>query len=248
MAIGIVSIRLFVVFVPKKAEKVDTKEGLQYLQALDSVDAKQAESAVRAAQEKYAGSAQRKKIAKAIKEGNYRYAFQDVLISGDSIVKAIEEYGILSSSQVLAEVGAGTDYLEEVSGDIIAANPKYLILHYGENQLSGEAMAASFADTYADCIKKLQKALPDTKIYIDSIFPVSEKALGAEPYLKSIGAYNVAIKKMCKKIGVNFIDYDALWASFSKNYYDADGIHPLSSFYTEQYLPFVLTEVGYQID
>ena len=53
---------------------------------------------------------------------------------------------------------------------------------------------------------------------------------------------------MCKNIGVTFIDYDSLWASFSKNYYDLDGIHPVSSFYTEQYLPFVLTEVGFKID
>lgn len=248
VAIGALSIRLFVVFVPKKAEAADIKQGVSYLASLDRVDAKQAEETVRKAREKYSGAEMRKKIAKAIKEGNYKFAFQDVMISGDSIVAAIYEYGILSTSQVIAEVGAGTAYLEDVTKDIVAANPKYLVLHFGENQIGDKGYAEEFASLYGDCIKNLKKQLPNTKIFVDSIFPVQEKAFGSEPILRNIPAYNEAIKTMCKDIGVTFIDYDSLWASFSKNYYDLDGIHPVSSFYTEQYLPFVLTEVGFKID
>lgn len=248
LAIGILSIRLFVVFIPQKAETADTAEGIKYLASLDKVDAKQAEETVRKAREKYSGAEQRKKIAKAIKEGNYEYAFQDIIIAGDSIVKAINEYGILSSSQVIAEVGAGTAYLEDVTGDIVAANPKYLILHFGENQLAGKDYADEFASIYGECIKTLKAKLPNTKIYVDSIFPVQEKAFGSEPVLRNIPEYNEAIKDMCKEIGVTFIDYDAMWASFAKNYYDLDGIHPVASFYKEQYLPYVLAEVGFEVD
>ena len=248
LAIGILSIRLFVVFVPQKAEKADTAEGVKYLASLDKIGAKQAEDAVREAREKYSGAEQRKKIAKAIKEGNYEYAFQDVLIAGDSIVKAINEYGILSTNQVMAEIGAGTAYLEDITKDIAAANPKYLILHFGENQLAGKDYAKAFASKYGDCIKTLKKQLPNSKIFVDSIFPVQEKAFGSEPVLRNIPEYNEAIKAKCKELGVTFIDYDAMWASFSKNYYDLDGIHPIASFYKEQYLPYVLAEVGFEVD
>ena len=53
---------------------------------------------------------------------------------------------------------------------------------------------------------------------------------------------------MTEEVGVTYIDYDPLWQSISNSYYDLDGIHPVSSFYTEQFLPYLLTEVGLNID
>ena len=248
VAIGILSIRLFIVFVPKKAGHEDTKKGVAYIQSLEEIGGNKADSIVKKAQEKYEGAERRKKIAAAIKEGNYEYAFKDVLIVGDSIMKAIYEYGILDSSQVYAEIGAGTAYLDDMTDDIVAANPKVLVLHFGENQISGEDNAAAYAKEYGEIISTLKEKLPDTKIYVDSIFPVSDSAVAAEPYLSAIGAYNEAIEQMTKDVGVHYIDYDSMWASFDKNYYDLDGIHPVSSFYSEQFLPYVLTEVGLNVD
>ncbi|MBR0413523.1 MAG: hypothetical protein IJI67_00450 [Clostridia bacterium] len=248
VAIGILSIRLFVVFVPKRAQKADTAKGVSYVHALEEIGGNKADSIVKKAQEKYEGAERRKKIAAAIKEGNYEYAFKDVLIVGDSIMKAIYEYGILDSSQVMAEIGAGTAYLEDMTDDIVAANPKVLVLHFGENQISGEANAAAYAKEYGAIVAALKEKLPDTEIYVDSIFPVSDAAVAAEPYLSAIGAYNEELKKMAKDVGVHYIDYDSMWASFDKNYYDLDGIHPVSSFYSEQFLPYVLTEVGLNVD
>ena len=249
LAIGVLSIRLFVVLVPKKSEaRADTKQGVSYLAELEKVDGNAAQNIVRRAQEKYAGAEEKKKIAEAIKKGNYRYAFKNIIISGDSIVKAIAEYGILPSSQVIAEVGAGTVYLGDVSDSIIAANPKYLILHFGENQLSTKQEAQTFTDAYAKRIRYLKKKLPNTAIYVDSIFPVKASAINSEPYLKNIEYYNTCLEQMAKELGVHYIDFTAQWNSYSKNYYDLDGIHPVASYYKEQYLPQILTEVGYKID
>lgn len=248
LAIGALSIRLFVVLTPKRSENADTSQGVEYVQQIETVNVQKAEEEVRKAREKNSGKENRKKILKALEDGNFELACKDILISGDSIVKSIMEYGILSTSHVMAEIGAGTEYLDDISKDIIAANPKYLILHFGENQVVSEEHAAVFADAYGEIIKQLKKKLPNTKIYVDSIFPVLEKAYGSEPYLVHIPAYNAEIKKMAKEIGVTYLDYDELWASISPDYYDMDGIHPVSKFYTEQYLPFVLAEVGYKID
>ena len=247
LAIGVLSIRLFIVLVPKRAEKADVEQGVEYVQSLEKADPQKAEEAVRKAREKRSGKDNQKKIVKAVKDGNYQLAFQDIIISGDSIVKSIMEYGILSSSQVMAEIGVGVEYLDDISADIIAANPKYLILHYGENQVRSAEHASVFAETYGAIIKQLKKKLPNTKIYVDSIFPVLEKAYGEEPYLEHIPAYNEQIKKMTKEVGVTYIDYDEMWASISSDYYDMDGIHPVAKYYTEQYLPYILTEVGYEI-
>ena len=248
LAFGVLSIRLFVVVVPQKAQKSDTSKGLEYIASLESIDGNAAENIVRKAQDQYAGTAARKKILEAIKKKNYRYAFKDIVISGDSIVKAIWEYDILDSSQVMAEIGGGTTYLKKISKSIIAANPKYLVLHFGENQLSTKQQAEAFAKEYGKCIAHLKKNLPKTEIYVDSIFPVEESAYKTDSYLRNIDYYNTYIEKMAKQVGVHYIDFTPLWASYKKNYYDADGIHPLRSYYTEQYLPQILMEVGYKVD
>ena len=178
-----------------------------------------------------------------IKDGNYRAAFDDIIIAGDSLVKAIEEYGILDDDQVLAEIGAHTWHLSSVTDQIVASNPKYLILHYGENELDEEENAVYFISRYKDCIERLKEELPDTEIFVGSIFPVQEKAHYSEPYTVNIPYYNELLKEMAEELDVHFIDYDPWWDTLETDYYEPDGIHPVRSFYTDEYLPYVYNYV-----
>lgn len=243
-AIGALTIRLFVVSAPLKATPADTKAGVALLKSMNKKSANEAEDNIRAIHEKYEAAQERKKLAEAIKAGNYNYVFKDVVISGDSMVEAIAEYSILSPSDILAKVGAGTVFLHDNIGNITERNPKYLVLHYGENQIGTTAQAEALINAYSKSIKTLKKNLPNTKIFIDGIFPVSPKAYKQNSYLKNIPYYNNALKKMASSLGVTYLDYDALWNSFTKNYYDGDGMHPTFSFYTEQYLPYLVQKAG----
>lgn len=244
IAIGTMSIRLFVVAAPQKTDKNNTEKGVSYLAAQEKKDGDAAASLVKDAQEAYDIARANEINAKARKTRNYKPAFKHIVISGDSIVKAIWEYGILDKSQVIAEINAGSIYLKKNIKKIVKAKPKYLILHYGENEVTTKKHAHEFKNAYAACIKTLQKKLPNTKIYVDSIFPVQKKAFKKEPYLKNIPYYNTCIKEMAEELGVTYINYNAMWKSFDENYYDADGVHPLKKFYTVQYLPFILERVS----
>ena len=248
--ICVLSVRFLVVIVPEKNDYIDTKKGAQYINSLEDLDAQDTENQIRIAQERYEAQRKPKKpsSAKMPTNINFKKAYKDIVISGDSIVKAAWEYGILDKSQVMAEISAGTPYLKKITKKIVKANPKYLILHYGENEISTKKHAKEFAYNYKKCIQRLQKKLPNTVIYVDSIFPVKKKAIKNEPYLKLIPYYNKQIKKVAEETGVTYIDFDPFWKSLKKDYYDADGIHPLGSFYSEQYLPYILMEVGYKID
>ena len=175
--------------------------------------------------------------------GDFRRAFRDVLISGDSLVKAISEYDVLDASQVIAEIGAGVGYLQDTTGQIVEDNPRYLVLHYGENEMDVPENADWFIGRYRSAIRSLQEQLPDTEIFVDSIFPVEDFACTDEPYLKYIAQYNEKLRQMAGELGVTFLDFTPLWNAFEKDYYDGDGIHPVRSFYTEQYLPYLLKEV-----
>ncbi len=242
-AIGIMSIRLFVTVIPLKAEKTDTKEGISYIEAHENIDVAQEENTIRAQNESTTKKSKNKK-KKTIVDGNFREAFKDIVISGDSIVKAIEEYGYLDSTQVVGKVGGSTIYLSETVEEIVKANPKYLILHYGENEVeSNKKSADAFIERYSKSIIALKKALPNTKIFVDSIFPVEDYAIKNEPYLVNIGYYNEKIKAMCTDLKVTYLDFTPIWKGYTKDYYDGDGIHPKASYYSEQYLPYIYSEV-----
>ena len=184
-----------------------------------------------------------REILEAIDEGNFDYAFRDILIVGDSLVKGLEEFDVLDSSYVIAEIGASTYYLEEVLYDIESVNPRYLVIHIGENEIDDPSLAGAFIERYRDSIEYLQENLPDTKIFVESIFPVLDYALEDEPYLENLDYYNERIREMADEMGVTYVDYDPVFASFERSYYEVDGIHQLPDFYTEQYMPHVLKEV-----
>lgn len=252
-AIGLMSTRLFITLFPKAAERTDASEGISYIQALENVSVSVTEKTIVKEETTVRKAAPKKKKSPAVTttteaatvvDGNFRAAFKDIIISGDSIVMAIYEYGVLDDTQVIAEIGAGAGFLRESTPAIVSAKPQYLVLHYGENELSTKEEASYFINRYKECIQELQKQLPNTVIFVDSIFPVLEKAYKSEPYTVNIDYYNSLLKQMCNELNVIYLDYTKVWLAYEKNYYDADGIHPLKSYYTEQYLPYIYAEVN----
>lgn len=254
LAIGVMSIRLIITVFPQKAQKADTREGISYIEARDlrhtaapvAVPVTEpitappvTEPPATAPPETQPAPTQPPMIT----DGNYKAAYKDILIVGDSLVEAIVEYGVLEDTQVYGAIGAGTAHLKENLARIIAENPPYLVLHYGENELDETENAVHFINRYKACIQQLQQQLPHTKIFVDSIFPVKEIAYESEPYTRNIDYYNALLAQMAAELNVYYLDFTPLWQSFTTEYYDADGIHPLRSFYTEQYLPYVYTEV-----
>ena len=247
LAVAIVAMatRMIVTVFPKKADKVDTEAGVEYIVSRESEDVSaeqqtlEVEDTTAADESATAESTTRAEIP----DGNYKAAFKDILIAGDSLVKAIYEFSILDSSQVIAEIGAGTKYLGEISDQIIEENPKVLVLHFGENELDSKENAPAFIERYKSRIQYLQEQLPNTVIYVDSIFPVTEKGNRVEPVTVHIDYYNELLKQMAAELNVHYLDFTPQFAAYEKEYHDADGIHMLASFYKEQYLPYVYAEV-----
>ena len=240
---GLLVFRMVTTMSSRAPDDVDTKPGVAYLQAQEKGDVSENENAIRSAQDERASTTLAAQTTSPIEGGNFRAAFRDTLIAGDSLVKAISVYNILDESQVIAEVSVGAEHLEKNTGRIVARNPRYLVLHYGENELDRMERAPYFIRDYKQCIETLQQRLPNTKIFVDSIWPVMDKAHKSEPYTVNIDGYNKLIRQMCKELGVTYVDYDPFFRAIGEKYYEPDGIHPKYSFYTEQYLPFVYKEV-----
>ena len=243
-AIGVLAIRLFVTVAPQKPEENTTDAGVEYIVSQESQDAAAIENEMNKKEEESTSAAQSTE-KKTVEDGNFKAAFADagILICGDSIVKAIAEYGYLDDSLVIAKVGGSTYFLKESLDSVIAANPQHLVLHFGENEVGSKEGADSFVRRYSECIAQLQESLPNTKIYVDSIFPVEDFAAKRETNLVNIEYYNEKMKQMAAELQVTYLDFTPQWASFTKDYYDADGIHPKGSYYPDQYLPYIYAEV-----
>ena len=239
VAVGIMSIRLLVVLIPQRASDVDIAAGSSYLAERANADYTEPSPTPVPTVPVITQT----NGFMEIKDKNYKAAFKDIYICGDSTVKAISEYKILDEEHIIAKIGVGTAHLKKHMDEIVAKKPKYLILHYGVNVMDSPENVKYFINSYKECIEELKKRLPDTKIFVDSIFPVKEKAYKQSPGTKYVDFYNDKLDEMAWELGVNYINHTPQFESFEKNYYEGDGIHPIPKYYTEKYLPFVYTEV-----
>ena len=77
-------------------------------------------------------------------------------------------------------------------------------------------------------LTQLKEEVPDAHIFVNSIFPVQEKAIEEEPLLAKIPDYNEALKELCDSQTVAFIDNTSL---VEEQYYEQDGVHFKADFY-----------------
>lgn len=241
---GIMFFRFFIVVFPKNAQEADTKKGVEYLAAMESVDGNKAAEEVRAVQKSYTRTESNTNARQTVKDDNFRPAFKGILIVGDSIIQAMNEFNVLDPDQALGEIGANTEYIGREMKNIVKMNPKVIVLHFGANLIEGKSYAAPFINNYEKQIKTLKKKLPKAKIYVDAILPVTKHLASVETKYQNIAYYNSCIKKMAKRLNVTYIEQKELWTSKDEHYFDADGMHPVKLYYTEEYLPFILDKVG----
>lgn len=208
-------------------------QGLEKLQELDGQDLAQADSALAALAKKHqeeSGELLREQVESG--EVDPFTLFSNYVICGDSRTVAFKSYQLLEERRIIADVGWNLKTLSEHVEDIAALNPINVFVSIGLNDVNnGDAQDMNlFTQRYADCLSKIQTALPDATIYVNSILPVGETALAAQPFLAQIPDANAHIKQICEENGYVYIDNDDLVAEHS-DLLAGDGIHFAKSFY-----------------
>lgn len=242
---------MITVSVSGKKASCDTQSGISVVEELDkqSVDDAQAQinKTIKKRQADTSSAEVQKAIAKSIKQiksgkKSYRQVFDNVYFMGDSLMEGLHAYNILNPSRLTTQVSAGLSHLEQHMNSVINARPPVLIIHYGLNAIStSDAQIDAFVQRYAADIRKMKKALPQTRFIISLLFPINTNKAGA-PRFKAVGKFNNALKKMCKSLSVEYLDSSAL-INANKQYYEPDGIHMKYSFYGN-WLEFIMKEKG----
>lgn len=230
-------------------ENCDTASGEAVLESLASVSAEQVQKHIDEVNSAKAQplEADKKLIIekdKKIESGksSFRQAFKNVWFMGDSLMNGLEVYGVLNPSRLITQVSASLSHLESNIDKITEIQPKVLILHYGLNMISDNpAQLKTFISKYSSLISALKKNLPGTRIIVSLIFPVDTRKATA-PRFKMVGRYDAEMKKMCKRLGVEYLDSTKLVKEHS-DCLGRDGIHLSKPFY-EHWLKFIMRNKG----
>lgn len=198
-------------------KKVDTSQGIKVIQTAEKADVTAIETKIEKLEIEEQG------------ERSLKERFASSIVIGDSITEGFTAYDVLNASSILSKIGGHYTDLSEQYETVRGLNPKYVFISYGMNDVIGtDGDTEAFKAAYKEQIKKFQKEFPDTKIYINSIFPAQAHAIEEQPVLANVPQYNEALQEMCDQEEIAFIDNTEL---VSEEYYAEDGIHFQPDFY-----------------
>ena len=188
------------------AETVDTKEGLASVKATEKENVKDIEKKINKLDTKDKLESQ-----EASGEINYKSLFSSSVVMGDSISEAFTEYDLLNASSVVAKIGVELDELDDQIKTVADINPQVIFLSYGMNDvIATNGDTDLFIKEYKAVIDQLRKKLPDTTLYVNSIFPVSaakQAGRGIIPEVGEVCTYAQALKQ-AEELDVVLIPYE----------------------------------------
>ncbi|MGY4690808.1 GDSL-type esterase/lipase family protein [Salibacterium sp. K-3] len=155
--------------------------------------------------------------------------YDNSLFYGDSIFKGLSDD--LDDDHVISSAGGTTQFAMENVNKIVDQAPESIYILLGSNDLlmPVDHPVEHSMKYYKKFIKKIKKKLPDTKIHVLSVTPVTQAALENEPRYKNIPKYNKRLQKMASQVKVDYIDLSPLTEKH-QNLHAENGVHYKSKF------------------
>lgn len=208
-----------------KQQEID--ENITKLKEMESVNITDADTAVATMQKELYQDRENLKTGNI----NYRETFTNIVVMGDSIAAGLEEYNLLSSIQVVAARGKNLATIDDEIDKVIQLAPSQIFFSYGMNDLGYcRGQTDLFISRYEEVLKKIREGLPNVKFHINAILPIQQHAIDTEPVYGKYIEFNDALKEMCNKMDIEYIDNSSI-INDNDIAYAADGIHPVFAFY-----------------
>lgn len=159
--------------------------------------------------------------------------FKKSVFMGDSITEGFAVNEILPNESVMAGAGATAGYIyEEYIDDLVEKKPDNVFIMLGSDDMlmPVDDPKALFEGELTKLINKIKEEVPDAKIYLQSITPVTQEALNTQQRYKNIDEYNELIKELADKISANYIDIGVI-VKENPDLFAEDGVHFKKEFY-----------------
>lgn len=218
-----------------KAKEEKIAKGVTVLQSLEKKDVAEIENKIKNM------NSENDIKESTVDNSNLKEVFKDTVFMGDSLTEPLSFYNILNEDSVIGIKGRDViKAKKEDLGTLKSLNPKKIVMMYGMNDLLLFSNSKDFIKNYESLINEIKRELPSAEIYVNSVFPVSSKAIAKKKEFSKVNDFNNALREMCNTMGIKFIDTTSM---VKENMYEPDGIHLKSEFYTP-WLQVIKKEIG----
>lgn len=158
--------------------------------------------------------------------------FKNSVFMGDSITEGFAINEILAKECVIAGAGATAGFTYDYIGTLVEKKPDNVFIMLGSDDMlmPVDDPKELFRNDLTKLINKIKEELPDSKLYLQSITPVTQEALKQEPRYERIDEYNVLLQELAGILSVNYVDIGAL-AKETPAFFAEDGVHFQKEFY-----------------
>lgn len=165
-----------------------------------------------------------------------------VVFLGDSLTEGLSAYGFFPDAVIAGINSLNTLSAQEHVYEIASVHPSKLFILLGINDIWEGDSVEGFIERYRELITRFEEQTPGTRIYIESMLPVSTAAMERNPHINNtiIDGVNVELKKMAQELKTDYIDVNTVMKDENGNLrseYTNDGVHLIDYYYpvwTEQ--------------
>ncbi len=198
--------------------------------------AAEAAAAIAAAAARAATKAEAAALLGSLPYEDYLQTYSSSLFIGDSLTEGLSIYGYVNENNVIAYKGMTINYAIGEIDNMVILNPKMIFLLLGTNDLLLGESGSQFAYRYVELAKKIRERLPETQVFAQSIFPVTQSVENDRPLLANwrIDEYNNAVMNTFRENGFKYVDVSSKFKDSNgvmNPVYSPDGIHLYSEYY-----------------
>ena len=150
---------------------------------------------------------------------------------GDSMIEGMNDGQYVNTENLIFRRGCGTYDSFDLFERAINLQASIVWVQLGLNDMDMfHGDVEQFRNNYRELILYLQENLPDCRIFLCNINPISEDACRRHPQYEYADVYNQVIMELCEELGVTFVDNTTLVLGHPE-LWDTDGIHPVQDVY-----------------
>ena len=150
---------------------------------------------------------------------------------GDSMIEGMNDGQYVNTENLIFRRGCGTYDSYDLFERAVNLQASVVWVQLGLNDMDMYfSDVGQFRDNYRKLILYLQENLPDCRIFLCNINPISPNACKRHPQYEYAGQYNQAIMELCEELDVSYVDNTTLVLNHPE-LWDSDGIHPVQDVY-----------------
>lgn len=166
--------------------------------------------------------------------------FENSVFMGDSITEGFAFNEILPEESVIAGAGTTAGFIYDDVDALVEKKPDNVFIMLGSIDIlmPVDDPKELFRTDLTKLVNRIKEELPECKIYLQSVPPVTEETIKAEPRYEGLEEYDEIVKEVADQLSVKYVDLKPL-VEENPDLYAEDGIYFKKEIYP-QWLKYLI--------